>query len=293
MDSIVSFILGGILSILVGWIFYRKSIQRKSLAVNLDYFSKLFDTVEPEIKKELKILYKDNEIEHLYSVQFAFENNGNKPIRDIIEPLKLEIPSDFEIMDAHIAEIQPKGRKVNIKQNLENNKVNIDFQLLNPKDSFVFRILFKGDVTSYLKNKRMEKIGSKREEEIMHQIKIDDNEVVEHFKFSITVDELNPTLDISKENRNKDNYDKSKIPLNVFHLFVGASTGYILWYFTSETEFYLFNFSVFFKGFWSWFYTFNLFRISLLITWVVPIFLTTKSSIVVIGYVIKKISKHI
>lgn len=293
MDSIISFILGGILSILIGWIFYRKSIQRKSLVVNLDYFSKLFDTVEPEIKKELKILYKDNEIEHLYSVQFTFENNGNKPIRDIIEPLILEIPTDFEIMDAHIAEIKPEGRKVNIKQNLENNRVNIDFSLLNPKDTFVFRILFKGDVTSYLKNERMEELGYKNEEEMRYQMKIDDNEVVEHFKFTITVDELNPTLDISKESRNKDDDEESKIPLNVFHLFVGVAVGYILWYFTSENEFYLFNFSVFFKGFWSWFYTLNLFRISLLVTWMVPIFFTIKSSIVIIGYLIKRIGKHI
>lgn len=293
MESIISFIFGGILTILVGWIFYRKSIKKVSLTSTLDYFSKLFDNVDQEIKKDLRILYKENEIEHLYTVQFTIENNGNKPIRDLLEPLTLKIPEEFEIMDATISEIKPEGRKINLKQNLEKNKINIDFPLLNSKELFVLRILFKGDVTQYLREKQNKKYGKDSEYRITRNHFLE-KDIIDDFEMKITVDELPPVLEIIKNKPEKKEDKELGSGLNIFHLILGLSICYSLWIFTNEIpENYIFDYREFFTGFWSWFYKFNFFKLSLLITWLVALYFTIKSFIILTINIIKGISKHL
>lgn len=292
MDSIISFILGGILTIFVGWLFYKKSNKKISIIPYLDFFSKLFDNVEPEIKKDLKILYKESEIEHLYSVQFTIENNGNKPIRDLIEPLTLSIPKEFEIMDGSISEINPVGRKVELKQNLIENKIIIDFPLLNPKEFFVFKILFKGEITEFLKNKRKQKYPIS--DNVDYESGYNEKDIIEYFELKITVDDLPPILKIKKESREGSSENENSTSENIFHLIIGVAMGYILWYFTKDnTEYFIFNFTDFFNGFWSWFYKFNYFKLALLTTWTVPIYLTIKGLIVIIVNSSKKIAKSI
>jgi len=292
MDSIISFILGGILTIFVGWLFYKKSNKKISIIPYLDFFSKLFDNVEPEIKKDLKILYKESEIEHLYSVQFTIENNGNKPIRDLMEPLTLSIPKEFEIMDGSISEINPVGRKVELKQNLIENKIIIDFPLLNPKEFFVFKILFKGEITEFLKNKRKQKYPIS--DNVDYESGYNEKDIIEYFELKITVDDLPPILKIKKESREGSSENENSTSENIFHLIIGVAMGYILWYFTKDnTEYFIFNFTDFFNGFWSWFYKFNYFKLALLTTWTVPIYLTIKGLIVIIVNSSKKIAKSI
>jgi len=294
MDSIISFILGGILTIFVGWLFYKKSNKKISLIPYLDFFSKLFDNVEPEIKKDLKILYKESEIEHLYSVQFTIENNGNKPIRDLIEPLTLTIPKEFEIMDGSISEINPIGRKVELKQNLAENKIIVDFPLLNPKEFFVFKILFKGEITEFLKKKRKQKYPQLDNENGSYEVHYNEKDIIEYFELKITVDDLPPILKIKKESREGNSENENSTSENIFHLIIGVAMGYILWYFTNDsTEYFIFNFTDFFTGFWSWFYKFNYFKLALLTTWLVPIYLTLKGLIVIIVNSSKQIAKSI
>lgn len=293
MESIISFVLGGILTILVGWIFYRKSIKKVSLSSTLDYFSKLFDNVDQEIKKDLSILYKGNEIEHLYSVQFTIENNGNKPIRDLLEPLTLKIPAEFEIMDASISDIKPEGRNIELTQNLEDNKIDVSFPLLNSKELFVLRILFKGDVKEYLRNKQRKTYGNDSEFRISRDLFVE-KDLIDDFEMKITVDELPPKLDIIKSQPEKEEDKELGTGLNIFHLILGLSIGYSLWLFTNEVpENFIFDYRAFFTGFWSWFYKFNFFKLSLLIAWLVALYFTIKSAIILIINLIKGIGKYI
>ncbi|WP_321516732.1 hypothetical protein [Marinifilum fragile] len=291
MDSIISFIAGGILSVLVGWIFYKKSNKKKSLIPYLDYFSKLFDSVEPDLKKDLKILYKENEIEQLYSVQFTIDNNGSKPIRDIIEPLTISIPSELEIMDAYISDIVPQGRTVDLKHRIPTNDIIINFPLLNQKEFFVVKILFKGDVIKYLNEKHKDKYKYYDEDENVRYRKVNEKDIIDCFELKLSVDELPPTLNIKKESRNGSENENNDSFENIFHLTLGVAVGYILWSFTKDSpDNFIFNYNEFFTGFWSWFYKFNYFKLSLLITWLVPIYFAIKGFVLTSVIVVKKVN---
>ncbi|MPR34011.1 hypothetical protein [Salmonirosea aquatica] len=292
MDSIVSFIFGGILSVIIGWIFYKKSIKKNSLFAYLDYFSKLFENVEPEIKKDLKIIYKEREIQDLYIVQFTLENNGNKPIRDLIEPIKLSIDEEFELMDASISDVSPTGRNIELKQDLNSNLINISFLLLNPKDYFSVRILFKGNVLDYIKSKYKRERGITDENK--HQYKnfeFDEKDMIDDFVLKLTIDELPPTLHIEKQKKiNKDeiNFNVTKY---IYYIFIGISMGYVIWKLTNaEKNYFIFNYEEFFNGYEAWLVEGNFFKISLFFTWGQIIYYIFVGSLLVLFAIGKKIN---
>lgn len=312
MDGLVSFIAGSVLTIIVSWYFYRKSIQKKKLTPYLDYFSKLFDKVETELKKDLKILYKDTEIETLYTAQFTVENSGDKSIRDLIKPLTVSIPLEFQIIDASITEINPEGRTVAINHSVKDNTITIDFDLLNSKDFFIFRLLFKGDVISYLKQERKKVLLSRppmnittqdirtndsATDYIENKINYAEKNVVDYFLFSISVDELPPRLVIQKNGRNEVDSKESTLFKGSLNLVIGLSMFTVLYFFTiSIPSYFVFYYNDFFGDFYSWFVWYDktkLVKIPLFVTWIVQLYFLLRGTIETTTYLIRKIAKMI
>ncbi|KKL23522.1 hypothetical protein LCGC14_2424550, partial [marine sediment metagenome] len=122
----------------------------------------VFRGVDPSVRDALKIEYKEVQINDLFEIQFLIANTGERPIRDIIRPLTLHVPEGSQILDASILYTHPKGREVSISVK-ESNAI-FYFALLNSDEFFIAKILLD---------------GVPKEQD---------------FKFSISVDDLPPTL---------------------------------------------------------------------------------------------------
>ena len=83
-------------------------------------------------------------------------------LSSVISPLTLHVPEGSQILDASILYIHPKGREVSISVK-ESNAI-FNFALLNSDEFFIAKILLEGEPKE------------------------------QDFKFSISVDDLPPTL---------------------------------------------------------------------------------------------------
>lgn len=160
--SIGSLIVGVVASVWVSNYYFKRTIN-KSLTPYLQFLSSLFDGVDPSVRESLKISYKGTAVNELLEVQFLIANTGERPIRDVITPLSLVIPSGCSLLDASILHVAPEGREVRIVQS--QTSVAFAFPLLNAGEFFITKLLLQGRAKS------------------------------KDFKFSITDDDLPPTLD--------------------------------------------------------------------------------------------------
>ncbi len=166
--TIVSIVAGVIGTLFVSKYYFHRTTA-KSLTPYLQFYISLFKEVDEEVRKELKIEYQGIPVTELFEIQYIIANTGEKSIRDLIEPLSLEIPNDCIVLDASVLYIHPEGRKVDavvIKTSDGREKINFIFKLLNRDDYFVIKILIKG------------------------------NPETKDFHFKITADDLPPELNI-------------------------------------------------------------------------------------------------
>lgn len=161
--SILGIVIGIFSTILVSIYFYRKNLK-KSLTPYIQFYSSPFEGMDKDVKKDLQIKYQGKEINNLYEIQFLIANTGDRSIRDIIEPLTLQLPSDFEILDSSVIYVFPEGRKIDLNFNKEKNEIKFIFPLLNSGEFFITKILINGTPT------------------------------VNDFKFTIIADELPPII---------------------------------------------------------------------------------------------------
>ena len=161
LTALVSIIIGVIATIWVSHHYFRRS-KRKSLTPYIQFSTSIFRGVDPSVRDALKIEYKGVQINDLFEIQFLIANTGERPIRDVIRPLTLYVPEGSQILDASILYIYPKGREVAIS--VKESNVIFDFTLLNSDEFFIAKILLEGEPKE------------------------------QDYKFSISVDDLPPTL---------------------------------------------------------------------------------------------------
>ena len=161
METIFSVLIGVIATYFFAKHYFEKSIN-KSLTPYIDFTSSILSDIDDDVKEVLDIKYKGMKVNNLTEIQLLIANTGNIAIRDLIHPLELELPNSVSIIDVVLLYTYPKGREVNL--NIAENKITIDFDLLNQKDFFVIKFLFDGKLK------------------------------VSNFNFKITVDDLPPII---------------------------------------------------------------------------------------------------
>jgi len=234
-------ILLGVIGIVIGYFiskyFYDKSIN-KQLTPFIDITSSIFTDLDEEVKKVLNIEFKGRKVNNLTEVQFLIANTGDRAIRDIIQPLELTLSPQISLIDVALLYVYPKGRNVILEKN--ENKIIMNFDLLNKKEFFVMKILFDGDVENL------------------------------DFEFRITVDDLPPILHAEQLPYNLIETDKPKkqsafieyIPQlagGVFLLISGFSVGFLAYISNIKIPSLSFeSFSSFFNGVDEWFFNFEL-----------------------------------
>lgn len=159
--SLASLIIGVLATVWVSRYYFLRAVDKK-LTAYVQFSSSLFDGVDPSVREALKISYKGTAVSDLLDIQFLVANTGERAIRDVINPLSVSIPKDCTLLDASVLHVSPEGREVTITQSAKT--VSFLFPLLNTGEFFVTKLLLQGRARP------------------------------KDFLFSITVDDLPPTL---------------------------------------------------------------------------------------------------
>jgi hypothetical protein len=141
--SIASIIVGIIVTVLVSKHFFKRSLK-KSLTPYVQFHSSPLTRIDPKVRAQLEVKYQGQIIDNLHEIQFLIANTGDSSIRDIIEPLTLDIPEGSLVLDATILYISPKGRSTNLQLSKDKKKVIFEIPLLNSGDFFITKILLNG-----------------------------------------------------------------------------------------------------------------------------------------------------
>ena len=124
--------------------YYRRSVD-KELTPFIQLQSNVLSHIDEAVKSDLHVEYKGVKVENLQQLQFLIANTGERAVRDIIKPLRLELPDESEILDASILYVFPEGREVDIDARKSGNVLEFNFPLLNKDEFFIFKLLIKGE----------------------------------------------------------------------------------------------------------------------------------------------------
>lgn len=149
--AIGSLLIGAVLSGVVSWYFFRKSINKKLVAYLHSESPVLAAVDDPKIRKELEIHFRGQKIVDLLRLQFVIANEGDRAIRDVMQPLTLELPAPARLLDASIQHVHPRGRDVTVRITgaaEEQSRIELRFPVLNKGDYFFVQVLVNGAVST-------------------------------------------------------------------------------------------------------------------------------------------------
>lgn len=145
-ETAVGVILGALVTVIAARYYYHRSTSKR-LGVFSLLNSFVFDGIAPDVRKQLQFRFQDREVSELQQVLFLVANDGERAIRDVIEPLTLTLPADVEILDASIVHRQPeelKAQIVSIPLQPKSTSLALSFPLLNKGEFFVVKLLLSG-----------------------------------------------------------------------------------------------------------------------------------------------------
>lgn len=143
--GLITLVVGIVATFLVARHYYRRSVD-KQLTPYIRKASMVFGGIAPDVRDQLKIFYNDTEVPDIFELEFVIINEGERPIRDIIKPLSLELPTGVEVLDSRVVSVNPEGREVDLRKvrNGDSDTLIYEFPLLNSDEYFTSRALIKG-----------------------------------------------------------------------------------------------------------------------------------------------------
>lgn len=247
--TILGIVIGAVASYIISQHFFKKSVKQKKLSVYIQFNSRLFSrTVDTHLQKDLVVNYKNHAIENIMQAQFVIANTGDIAIRDIIRPLRLNLPKKNVIYNVTIEDIKPEGRIIEHKivDDIKFNVIEFNIPLLNCGDYFVFKLVAQDF---------FEKKNDNEEE----KNKVHSDETL--FDFTITADDIPPNIRI--EQLPYTYYEDEKVETYDWAAFWGALIisiidvvliGVVFSFRHLNTHLYLFSFNDFFdKKFFSFY----------------------------------------
>jgi len=146
VETAAGVILGAFVTVLASRYYFRRSISKRLGAYSL-LNSFVFDGIAPDVRGQLQFRFQDREVNELQQVLFLVANDGERAIRDVIEPLTLSLPAGVEVLDASIVHRQPGGLKAQITAappQPGGTSLALEFPLLNKGEFFVVKLLMSG-----------------------------------------------------------------------------------------------------------------------------------------------------
>lgn len=134
-----------ILGLIPAYYFYKKSIWIKEPV----YSIKSNNIVSGSISKfeNLKVLYKDREIENLTISKILFFNRGNETITSndlkTINPIKFGSETS-RVLDASLIQVNNHSNNIKVDFNKDTEYIDIDFDYLDHNQGFVVQVIHTG-----------------------------------------------------------------------------------------------------------------------------------------------------
>jgi len=144
--TIFGIIVGVLATVVVGQYYYRRS-TRKSLTPYLILSSPVFAGIDKEVRQHLHFMFRDEEVSELHHLEFLVANDGERAISNLIEPLRLTLPSNLKVLDASILYRSPESLQVSISTESPgegNPRIVFRFPLLNKREYFLVKVLIGG-----------------------------------------------------------------------------------------------------------------------------------------------------
>lgn len=83
--TLLGIVIGILATTLISKYYFRKSVT-KQVTPFIHLASSVLAGIDPVVREALKIHYGDVEVKELYQLQFLIANDGERAIRDCIEP---------------------------------------------------------------------------------------------------------------------------------------------------------------------------------------------------------------
>ncbi len=148
MGTVVGVLIGVVVTVFVSRYYFQRSVS-KSLGVYGLLNSFVFSGIAADVRNQLNFRFKNREVRELQQLVFLIANDGEKAIRDVIEPLGLAIPKDVEVLDVSIVHRFPDNLKADLVLSPSNlgSTVTFHFPVLNRREFFVVKLLLSGRLT--------------------------------------------------------------------------------------------------------------------------------------------------
>jgi hypothetical protein len=143
--TLATLVVGAILTVLVSGHYYRRGM-RHHIGIYILSETRVFDFVEADVKKRLTITFNKKSVTDVSSMTFVIVNEGAHPIRDVLAPLTLKLPEPARLLDASIVQVEPAARRVEISPLTDAPGAAFLWDLLNPKELFIVKVLVDGSV---------------------------------------------------------------------------------------------------------------------------------------------------
>ena len=128
---------------------YFKRSFLKSLTPYLMFHASPMSGMSPLVRNQMSIEFKSRRVENLIEAQFVIINDGDKALRDAIQPLTLTWPAQLRILDAEVVRRYPATLKVEPELDpLTAKKLQIHFDLLNTREWFIVKVIADGPATA-------------------------------------------------------------------------------------------------------------------------------------------------
>ena len=157
MISLLSGIAIGILGVLAT-IFVSRYYYKRSLSVELSIYRHFYWRISlkgnelfPEIVSKLKLIHEEKIIDEVTFAQLIIANTGDTSISNLLEPLKLAIPKDNNVLEYKIICKEPESLSPSC--HIESSKdgvetLIIDPGLMNSGEFFMVQLVAQGNFTN-------------------------------------------------------------------------------------------------------------------------------------------------
>lgn len=146
LETAIGVIVGALVTVLASRYYFRRSIRKRIGLYDL-LNSFVFDGISDDVRRQLQFRFQGREVHELQQLVFLIANDGERAVRDVIEPLTLTVPIEVEVLDASIVHREPEALKAEVvatRGGQRGTSLALEFPLLNKGDFFVVKLLLSG-----------------------------------------------------------------------------------------------------------------------------------------------------
>ena len=142
--AVAGAVVGAIVTVIVGLYFYRRGL-RHSLSLYTLGTSEPFAEIDPAIRQELKMEFRERDVKDLTEIYLLCANDGVSAISNYKEPLTFSLPEGASLIDASISYISPETPTMHLEK--ADDHFSVEFPVFNSNKFFILKALVNGKIS--------------------------------------------------------------------------------------------------------------------------------------------------